>query len=62
VPPGALGVGRAHQQNLEGYAERRAARRLREQSEGQGAAADVLPEGASLEGAAPEADAPDGGA
>lgn len=33
VPPGALGVARARQQNLPGYAERRAARRLREQDE-----------------------------
>ena len=32
VPPGALGVARGRQQNIEGYAERRAARRLREQS------------------------------
>jgi bifunctional UDP-N-acetylglucosamine pyrophosphorylase/glucosamine-1-phosphate N-acetyltransferase len=31
VPPGALGVSRGKQQNLQGYAERRAARRLREQ-------------------------------
>jgi bifunctional UDP-N-acetylglucosamine pyrophosphorylase / glucosamine-1-phosphate N-acetyltransferase len=33
VPPGALGVAREKQQNVEGYAERRAARRLREQAE-----------------------------
>jgi len=31
VPPGALGVAREQQKNIEGYAERRAARRLREQ-------------------------------
>jgi len=31
VPPGALGVAREPQKNVEGYAERRAARRLREQ-------------------------------
>jgi len=29
VPAGALGVARARQQNVPGYAERRAARRLR---------------------------------
>jgi bifunctional UDP-N-acetylglucosamine pyrophosphorylase / glucosamine-1-phosphate N-acetyltransferase len=35
VPPGALGVARGRQENIEGYAERRAARRLLEQgSEG----------------------------
>ena len=34
VPPGALGVARGKQQNIEGYAERRAARRLREQHDG----------------------------
>jgi bifunctional UDP-N-acetylglucosamine pyrophosphorylase/glucosamine-1-phosphate N-acetyltransferase len=34
VPPGALGVARGKQQNIEGYTERRAARRLREQEEG----------------------------
>ena len=33
VPPGALGVARARQQNMSGYTERRAARRLREQDE-----------------------------
>jgi bifunctional UDP-N-acetylglucosamine pyrophosphorylase/glucosamine-1-phosphate N-acetyltransferase len=33
VPPGALGVARDPQKNIEGYAERRAARRLREQQE-----------------------------
>ena len=33
VPAGALGVARARQQNVPGYAERRAARRLREQDE-----------------------------
>ena len=33
VPAGALGVARAQQQNMPGYAERRAARRLREQDE-----------------------------
>jgi bifunctional UDP-N-acetylglucosamine pyrophosphorylase/glucosamine-1-phosphate N-acetyltransferase len=33
VPAGALGVARARQQNIPGYAERRAARRLREQDE-----------------------------
>jgi len=32
VPPGALGVARERQENVEGYAERRAARRLLEQS------------------------------
>jgi len=31
VPPGALGVAREQQKNIEGYAERRAVRRLREQ-------------------------------
>ena len=31
VPPGALGVARGRQENVEGYAERRAARRLLEQ-------------------------------
>ena len=31
VPPGALAVARERQQNVDGYAERRAARRLREQ-------------------------------
>ena len=31
VPPGALGVAREQQKNVDGYAERRAARRLREQ-------------------------------
>jgi bifunctional UDP-N-acetylglucosamine pyrophosphorylase / glucosamine-1-phosphate N-acetyltransferase len=34
VPPGALGVARDQQKNIEGYAERRAARRLREQEDG----------------------------
>ncbi len=34
VPPGALGVARDQQQNIEGYAERRAARRLREKPDG----------------------------
>ena len=34
VPPGALGVARGQQQNIEGYAERRAARRLRERPDG----------------------------
>ena len=35
VPPGALGVARGKQQNIEGYAERRAAaQRLREQHDG----------------------------
>ena len=34
VPPGALGVARGQQKNIEGYAERRAARRLREQEDG----------------------------
>ena len=33
VPPGALGVARGRQQNIEGYAERRTARRRRELSE-----------------------------
>jgi bifunctional UDP-N-acetylglucosamine pyrophosphorylase / glucosamine-1-phosphate N-acetyltransferase len=33
VPPGALGVARGKQENIDGYAERRAARRLREQSD-----------------------------
>jgi bifunctional UDP-N-acetylglucosamine pyrophosphorylase/glucosamine-1-phosphate N-acetyltransferase len=33
VPPGALAVSRSRQQNLEGYAERRAARRLHEQGD-----------------------------
>ncbi|MFA4965996.1 MAG: bifunctional UDP-N-acetylglucosamine diphosphorylase/glucosamine-1-phosphate N-acetyltransferase GlmU [Thermoleophilia bacterium] len=33
VPPGALAVSRSRQLNLEGYAERRAARRLREQGD-----------------------------
>jgi bifunctional UDP-N-acetylglucosamine pyrophosphorylase/glucosamine-1-phosphate N-acetyltransferase len=33
VPPGALGVAREQQKNLDGYAERRAARRLREQQD-----------------------------
>jgi bifunctional UDP-N-acetylglucosamine pyrophosphorylase/glucosamine-1-phosphate N-acetyltransferase len=33
VPPGALGVAREQQKNIEGYAERRAARRLREQQD-----------------------------
>jgi bifunctional UDP-N-acetylglucosamine pyrophosphorylase/glucosamine-1-phosphate N-acetyltransferase len=33
VPNGALGVAREQQTNIEGYAERRAARRLREQAE-----------------------------
>ena len=33
VPPGALAVARPKQTNIEGYAERRAARRLREQDE-----------------------------
>jgi len=32
VPPGALGVARGKQENIDGYAERRAARRLRERS------------------------------
>ena len=35
VPPGALGVSRGKQQNIDGYAERRAARRLREQNDAQ---------------------------
>ena len=35
VPPGALGVARGKQENIDGYAERRAARRLREQPEDQ---------------------------
>jgi bifunctional UDP-N-acetylglucosamine pyrophosphorylase/glucosamine-1-phosphate N-acetyltransferase len=34
VPPGALGVAREQQKNVEGYAARRAARRQREQDEG----------------------------
>ncbi len=34
VPAGALGVAREQQKNIEGYAERRAARRLREQADG----------------------------
>jgi bifunctional UDP-N-acetylglucosamine pyrophosphorylase/glucosamine-1-phosphate N-acetyltransferase len=34
VPPGALAVARSRQQNVEGYAARRAARRLREQQGG----------------------------
>jgi len=38
VPPGALAVARAKQENIEGYAERRAARRLREQAQREGAA------------------------
>jgi bifunctional UDP-N-acetylglucosamine pyrophosphorylase / glucosamine-1-phosphate N-acetyltransferase len=39
VPPGALGVAREQQKNIDGYAERRAARRLREQAErGEGGA------------------------
>jgi len=33
IPAGALGVARDQQKNIEGYAERRAARRLREQKE-----------------------------
>jgi bifunctional UDP-N-acetylglucosamine pyrophosphorylase/glucosamine-1-phosphate N-acetyltransferase len=33
VPPGALGVARGRQQNIPGYAERRAARHLKEQGE-----------------------------
>ena len=33
VPPGALGVARGKQENIDGYAARRAARRRREQSE-----------------------------
>jgi bifunctional UDP-N-acetylglucosamine pyrophosphorylase/glucosamine-1-phosphate N-acetyltransferase len=33
VPPGALGVGRSPQKNIPGYAERRAARRLRDEHE-----------------------------
>ncbi len=33
VPAGSLGVAREQQKNIEGYAERRAARRLREQSQ-----------------------------
>jgi len=33
VPPGALGVARGKQENIDGYAERHAARRLREQAE-----------------------------
>ncbi len=33
VPPGALGVAREQQKNVDGYAVRRAARRLREQAE-----------------------------
>jgi bifunctional UDP-N-acetylglucosamine pyrophosphorylase/glucosamine-1-phosphate N-acetyltransferase len=33
VPSGALGVARDQQKNVEGYAERRAARRLREQDD-----------------------------
>jgi bifunctional UDP-N-acetylglucosamine pyrophosphorylase/glucosamine-1-phosphate N-acetyltransferase len=33
VPPGALGVARGKQENIDGYAERRAARRLTEQPE-----------------------------
>jgi bifunctional UDP-N-acetylglucosamine pyrophosphorylase / glucosamine-1-phosphate N-acetyltransferase len=33
VPPGALGVSRGKQQNIDGYAERKAARRLREQKD-----------------------------
>ena len=32
VPAGALGVARGKQENVEGYAERRVARRLREQA------------------------------
>jgi bifunctional UDP-N-acetylglucosamine pyrophosphorylase/glucosamine-1-phosphate N-acetyltransferase len=34
VPPGALGVARGKQENIDGYAERRAARRLRGPDEG----------------------------
>jgi bifunctional UDP-N-acetylglucosamine pyrophosphorylase/glucosamine-1-phosphate N-acetyltransferase len=34
VPPGSLGVAREQQKNIEGYAERRAARRLREREQG----------------------------
>ena len=34
VPPGALAIARGRQQNIDGYAERRAARRLREQDGG----------------------------
>ncbi len=34
VPPGALGVAREPQKNVDGYAARRAARRLREQADG----------------------------
>jgi len=33
VPPGALGVSRGKQQNIDGYAERKAARRLRDQKD-----------------------------
>jgi len=33
VPKGALGVAREQQKNVDGYSERRAARRLREQGE-----------------------------
>jgi bifunctional UDP-N-acetylglucosamine pyrophosphorylase/glucosamine-1-phosphate N-acetyltransferase len=33
VPPGALGVARGKQENIDGYAERRAARRLKERSD-----------------------------
>ena len=35
VPPGALAVARETQRNVEGYGERRAARRLREQGDGE---------------------------
>ena len=34
VPPGALGVARGKQENIDGYAARRAARRLRDESRG----------------------------
>jgi bifunctional UDP-N-acetylglucosamine pyrophosphorylase/glucosamine-1-phosphate N-acetyltransferase len=33
VPPGSLGVAREEQKNIEGYTERRAARRLHEQQD-----------------------------
>ena len=43
VPAGALGVAREQQKNVPGYAERRAARRLREQDERRGRAHTAVP-------------------
>jgi bifunctional UDP-N-acetylglucosamine pyrophosphorylase/glucosamine-1-phosphate N-acetyltransferase len=42
VPPGALAVARGRQQTIEGYTERRAARRLREQAEAEAARAEAV--------------------